>query len=787
MLGMKGMNIKFKELESEIGRFKDFEASIGKMVHKNWEEICGPTPFPSMTALRDWDKKLLKRYRPFYMPYCDACCMCTFRKCDLTGNKRGACGIQMTAQQSRMVLLSTCIGAATHTSHARELVTYLIEKYGRAHPIDIGGNSIEVEAPITRLVCGIKPQKLSDLDDVLDYLERGVTGLLSTTHTGQEGDSLDFESKIFHSGTLDLVGLEIADIAQISAFNYPKAEPDAPLVELGMGTIDRTKPVILVVGHNVLPSINIIDYIKEHGLFGQVEVTGICCTAIDATRYSRNAKIVGPRSWQTRYIRSGIPDVIVVDEQCVRTDTMVEAGSIQAPFIATSEKNCMGLPDRTHDPADKIVADLRTGKMPGVLLLDAEKAGEVAVRVARAIAPVRKKKDALPENIVEIAEGCKQCTLCQQACPNRLCIPKSFKEVALGDFRRINDIYDRCTGCVRCEQACPRKLPVYSLIVAAAAQKIKDERFKVRAGRGAIQDVEIRKVGGPIVQGEIPGIVAFVGCANYPNGGKEVAEMCNEFAKRRYIVVTSGCAAMSISMYRDEEGKTLYEQYPGDFDAGGIVNVGSCVANAHIAGAAIKIASIFARRNLRGNYEEIADYVYNRVGAVGIVWGSMTQKADAIEMGFARLGIPIIVGPHGSKYRRLLLGKADREEDWYTFDRRTGEQIYIGPVPEHLFFAAETKEEAMTMAAKLCMRPNDTGRGRAIKLTHYIDIHKRMFGSIPTDIPAYIRNMSDVPITMKEEITAMLRLAEWKERKTPEPTLLTQQIRKKECDKDGDI
>jgi acetyl-CoA decarbonylase/synthase complex subunit alpha len=774
-LERKGINVKFQELESDIGRIRDFEVSIGKLASENWGEKCGPTPYPSMTALREWDRKLLARYRPFYMPYCDLCCLCTYGKCDLTGNKRGACGIGMSAQQSRMVLLATCIGAATHVSHARELVTDIIGKYGRNYPLDVG-NSIEVEAPLIRLVCGVKPEKTGDLERVLEYLEGGITGLLSAAHTGQEGDCIDFESKIFHLGTLDLVGLEVADIAQISAFGYPKADPEAPLVDLGMGTIDKTKPIILVVGHNVLPSISIIDYLKEHGISEEVEVTGICCTAIDMTRYSTGAKIVGPISWQTRYIRSGIPDVIVVDEQCVRADTLIEAGNTHAPFIATSGKNCMGLPDRTNDPVDDIVVDLEMGKTPGVLILDPEKAGEVAVRVARSVAPARKKKATLPENIREMAEACTQCKQCQRSCPNDLPIPESIKAVELGDFTLINDVYDKCTGCVRCEQACPKKLPVYSMIVAAAAQQIKDEKFKVRAGRGAIQDVEIRNVGGPIVLGEIPGIIAFVGCANYPEGGKEVAEMSIEFAKRRYIALTSGCAAMSISMYKDEEGKTPYEQYPGDFDAGCIVNVGSCVSNAHIAGAAIKIASIFARRDLRGNYEEIADYVYNRVGAVGIAWGAMSQKAAAIAMGFVRLGIPVIVGPHGSKYRRMLLGRADREEDWYTYDRRTGEKVYVGPTPEHLFFAAETKEEAMVMAAKLCMRPNDTGKGRAIKLTHYVDLHKRMLGASPKDIPIYVRTMSDVPITMKEEITAILTQAGWTERTIPEPTLLEQQL-----------
>jgi acetyl-CoA decarbonylase/synthase complex subunit alpha len=158
----------------------------------------------------------------------------------------------------------------------------------------------------------------------------------------------------------------------------------------------------------------------------------------------------------------------------------------------------------------------------------------------------------------------------------------------------------------------------------------------------------------------------------------------------------------------------------------------------------------------------------------------MSQKAAAIASGFWRLGIPVVVGPHGTKYRRMLLGRADHDEDWYVHDRRTGEQVYVGPVPEHLFFAAETKEEAMVMVAKLCMRPNDTSKGRAIKLTHYIDLHKRQFGTIPDDIPLYVRTLTDVPITMKEEIVKILDSWGWKENTIPDPTLLAQQVRKKE-------
>jgi len=780
-LSKKGIKLKIKELKTNTSIIKDLELSVGKIIDETWKEPQGPTPFPSITALREWDMKLLKRYKPFYMPFCDMCCLCTYGKCDLTGDKKGACGINMSSQQSRIVLLACCIGAATHLGHARHMVDRLTEKYGRKHPIDVGGLNVEIEAPIIRLVCGVKPKTLADLEDVLNYGESQLTHLLAVTHTGQESNNLDFESKVLQAGMIDHVALEIADIAQVSAYGFPKADPDAPLVGLGFGAVDIEKPVILVIGHNVVPSVSIIDYLRDNDLAGKVEVCGLCCTAHDMTRYEKRAKIVGPISWQLRFIRSGVPDLIVVDEQCIRCDVLDEAQKIKTPVIATSEKNCSGLPDRTADSVDNIVADLVNRKAIGALILDADKVGEVAAKVANQVAPSRKKFKTLPEiqELIEKAKECKKCNECTRACPNLLPIPEAMSVAGKGDLTKLAELYELCVGCGRCEHACSIGIPIHSFIVKAAEKQMKDEKFLVRSGRGAIQDVEIRNVGSPIVLGEIPGVVALVGCANFPNGGREVADIATEFAKRRYIVVTSGCSAMSAAMHKNEEGKTPYETFSGAFEAGGIVNVGSCVANSHIAGAAVKIASIFAKRNLRGNYEEIADYVCNRVGAVGVAWGAMSQKAAAIASGFWRLGVPVIVGPHGSKYRRLLLGRKENEEDWYVYDARTGDRVYVGPVPEHLFYAAETKEEAMVMIAKLCMRPNDTTKGRAVKLTHYIDLHKRLYGTMPDDIHLFVRNHNDIPITMKDEITKILKEKGWKETRIPDPTLLPRLIRKR--------
>jgi acetyl-CoA decarbonylase/synthase complex subunit alpha len=778
------LRVKIDEFEAGTLKAKGFELSIGRIVEE-WEETPGPNQMPTIVDLRNWDRLLLKKYKPFYMPFCDLCCLCTMGKCDLSQGKRGACGLNMAAQQSRIVLLSCTLGAATHTAHTRDLVEELISRFGRDYPIDVGAGSVFIEAPNIRLVTGIKPKTLGDLEEALDYCEREIVQLLACCHTGQEGDNIDFESKVFHAGMIDHVALEICDIAQISAFNLPKAEPDTPLVDIGIGAIDASKPVILVIGHNVPPSIEIYEYMKRNGLEENIELCGICCTAIDITRYTQRAKIVGAQSHQLRFVRSGIVDVIVVDVQCIRADILEEAKKVHAPLISTQDKKLEGLPDRTKDPVDEIVKDLVEGKVPGVAILDSEKAGEVAVRVAMAVFPKRKKFGIIPDElkVINDAKKCTKCLNCQRVCPSYLPIPEAMDSAAKGDLKQLANLYEYCIGCGRCEAegVCPQNLLPHTMIVGASRLKIKEERFKIRVGRGPIQAAEIRRVGGPIVMGEIPGVVALVGCANYPGSWKDVAIIAEEFAKRRFIVVTTGCAAMGMAMHKNEEGKTVYEAYPAVFDAGGILNLGSCVSNSHISGIAIKIASIFAKRKLNSNYEEIADYIHNRVGAVGVAWGAYSQKASSIASGFWRLGVPVIVGPHGSKYRRALLGRKDVKEDWYVYDARTGKKVYVGPTPEHLFFPAETKEEVMVMIPKLCMRPSDTTKGRSIKLNHYIDLHRKFYGVMPDDIHLFVRTLADIPVTMKDEIIEILREKGWKESEvpSPDPTLLKRMIRKR--------
>lgn len=741
------------------------DAEIKALIRANdsWEPI-GPTPMPTLADLRNWDFRLLDTYEPFYAPFCDLCCLCTFGKCDLTEDRKGACGIDMASQQARWILICCLMGTAAHGAHARHLIDYLIEKYGEDKEVDLG-SQVNVEAPIIRTVLGVKVETLADLRTAVEYVEREFIHLVSATHMGQEGNYRDFESKAFHAGMLDHVALEAADIAQIVGFGYPTSVADTPLVDLGWGTIDRAKPTIVVVGHNAVTAIAIIDYLRKHDLYDKVEVGGLCCTALDLTRYASAAKVIGPLSRQRFFLKAGLADVVVTDEQCVVTDIPLMAKAAGAAMIACSDKICYGLENASERPTDDILREVLE-EQKQFLILDPEKAAEVIVRAALELAPKRLAQKQLvteAEGTVLAAKCRGTCEACNRACPNLLPVSAAVNEVRQGSFAKLSKVFLRCIGCGKCEEACVNNIPILKIMQAAAVW----DTYKIRSGRGPIHDVEIRKVGSPIVLGTIPGVVLFAGCSNFPGDIDDVAWLAEELARRKYIVNLSGCAAMAAAMRKDADGKTIYEKYIPEFDAGCIVNVGSCVSNAHVVGAAIKIANIFATLPNRANFELMSDYILNRVGACGVVWGPYSQKALCIGTGAVRWGIPVVLGPHGSKYRRLFMSKKEAG-DWTVIDGRTKQLVDTAePTPEHMMLVTESKERALVTIIKQCFRRNDTPPGRAIKLNSYISAYKQVIGTLPDDLQNFIRTEKDVPIVYKREVLAYLKEVGWQ----PKPVL----------------
>jgi CO dehydrogenase/acetyl-CoA synthase alpha subunit len=52
---MKAPGLDLSDVKIEFGDVEEF-----------WDEPMGPTPMPSITDLREWDFKLLKKYPPLY-------------------------------------------------------------------------------------------------------------------------------------------------------------------------------------------------------------------------------------------------------------------------------------------------------------------------------------------------------------------------------------------------------------------------------------------------------------------------------------------------------------------------------------------------------------------------------------------------------------------------------------------------------------------------------------------------------------------------------------------------
>jgi acetyl-CoA decarbonylase/synthase complex subunit alpha len=139
--------------------------------------------------------------------------------------------------------------------------------------------------------------------------------------------------------------------------------------------------------------------------------------------------VIGPYSRQLFYVRSGIADVIMTDEQCIRTDMPQEATKAGSALIATLDKVMYGLEDATDMDADEIVKKMVEEKKH-FAILDPKKAAEVAVKVAMAIAPQRRKEWITEQEATELAKKCSMCGICEQACPNLFDIGSGVSQVA---------------------------------------------------------------------------------------------------------------------------------------------------------------------------------------------------------------------------------------------------------------------------------------------------------------------------------------------------------------------
>jgi acetyl-CoA decarbonylase/synthase complex subunit alpha len=87
----------------------------------------------------------------------------------------------------------------------------------------------------------------------------------------------------------------------------------------------------------------------------------------------------------------------------------------------------------------------------------------------------------------------------------------------------------------------------------------------------------------------------------------------------------------------------------------------------------------------------------------------------------------------------------------------------------------------MILAARLVMRPSDTSKGRLIKLSNYIDLHRKLVGKIPDDFHIFVRTETELPLGMKDELLTIMKQKGWKPKEIPElgATILDRLVPKK--------
>ncbi len=296
-----------------------------------------------------------------------------------------------------------------------------------------------------------------------------------------------------------------------------------------------------------------------------------------------------------------------------------------------------------------------------------------------------------------------------------------------------------------------------SLIVASSfdSKKMEGERGILRIGRGPVRDGEIRGIAPSIVMGEIPGLVGLFGCPE--EDPSDIQRLARELLSMGFVVATGGCSAIEIG-----KGSPLFQAHGDDFDAGNLVNLGSCLSASHFIGACIKIASVVSHRPIEGNYRGIADYILNRVGALLVLWGGFTQKALATLFGAMRLGIPVLLGPRGRGYGVRFEG----EEVSLIRDARLDETLEVTTHPSSLLYVAHTLEEALYMIPRLTMRHNDTPSGRRKKLSLYAELFRKATSSLPPDLPSLVRSSFDIPEGLEGDLEGIRPV------RIPDPTIL---------------
>ncbi len=377
------------------------------------------------------------------------------------------------------------------------------------------------------------------------------------------------------------------------------------------------------------------------------------------------------------------------------------------------------------------------------------------IQISDLIIAIKEGKEIKAKEI-SILKKCVMCGLCQEKCPKKI----NIKEVVRGERERRNIIEDikfltkeeilgaleKCIFCGRCESQCPKQIPIISVFAEIYKEKFMDKKASITFSHANISIPKDTQV------------LLVLGDANFPNGTQELAEILEEFLNRNFIIFTAGDAAISICSLRSCISKSEIAESNSTYK--NLINLGSLSAGIHLIEKVIEMTGKNIDKSPVGNFDEISDYITNKIGITALFWGATTQENFAVAQGLMRLGIPVIFGRQGIKYRRELTrdividySKDDYNGNYNEVLKKISPKNFSFP---HLCIAAKTKEEAMLLITKLVFRNFDSEEVRAKKIADYIEIYRKYGGDktkeIPDDIKNFVRSEKDIPEAYKNSI-----------------------------------
>jgi len=187
-------------------------------------------------------------------------------------------------------------------------------------------------------------------------------------------------------------------------------------------------------------------------------------------------------------------------------------------------------------------------------------------------------------------------------------------------------------------------------------------------------------------------IILLFGDANFLDINRnDLNEILNNFLSKNFVVFTAGDIGFSVELKHEN-----------------LLNLGSKSAGVHLIENLIMKASERIGEIPVGNFDKIAEYIRNKFNIVGIFLGSTTQEDFSISNGVMRLGIPVIFGSQGIKFRREFRGDVIVDYSKDDYDGNYNEIFKTHPQKNfsfpHLCISAKTKDEIITLIPKMVIR-----------------------------------------------------------------------------------